>query len=97
MFKEGLLNSVYEYLEKIFLIYRHANAKTKKYIKEYIEGITIDGEEGYLSVKFSKNGIKVVDDETGKEKELENLSESEVWDLAVDLKNLLEELGEKDV
>jgi len=97
MFKEGLLNSVYEYLEKIFLIYRNADPKTKKYIREYIDGITIDGEEGYLVAKFRKDGITIVDDETGEKKELENLSESEVWDLAVDLENLLEELGEKDV
>jgi len=97
MFKEGLLNSVYEYLEKIFLIYRNADQKQKKYIREYIDGITIDGEEGYLVAKFRKDGITIVDDETGEEKELEDLRESEVWDLAVDLENLLEELGEKDV
>ena len=98
MFEYELLESVRQNLEKIKLVYRNASEERKKFIKEWIEGITIDKDsgDGYIDIKFDGENLIPIDEDDDSEIELEDLKESEIWALADDLKNLLEELGEEE-
>ncbi|MBA7634074.1 hypothetical protein ES703_41653 [subsurface metagenome] len=84
--------------ERIESIYSNDSPDTKKTIKEWIEGITVDDDEGgFLSCKINDEGKIVVEDEDdSKILPLSKLSSDELWGLWVDFKNLLEKLGEAD-
>ena len=98
MFESEMLESIGESLEKIRLVYKNASEERKKYIKEWIEGITIDKNDGsgFLNVEFDGEGITVIDEDTNEKIELEDLKEGELWFLAGELEDLIEELDEKD-
>ena len=93
--KFWLLLDIEESLEKIRLVYKNASKKRKKYIKEWIGGITIDKDSGddYYKVEFDGKNLVVFDEKTGEEIELKDIQELELWFLASELKYLLEELG----
>ena len=95
MFEYAMLENIEESLEKIRLIYKNASEERKKFIEDWISGITIDKEDGdgYLNVEFDGENISIIDDETDKEIKLEDLKEYELWALASELKDLLDELG----
>ena len=98
MFESEMLESIGESLEKIRLVYKNASEERKKYIKEWIEGITIDKNDGsgFLNVEFDGEDITVIDEDTNEKIELEDLKEGELWFLAGELEDLIEELDEKD-
>ena len=95
MFEYEMLENIEETLEKIKLVYKNASEKRKKFIKDWIDGITIDKEDGdgYLDVKFNGENITIIDDETDEEIKLEDLAEDELWALSTNLKDLIDELG----
>jgi len=94
MFEGEMMESIEESLEKIKLVYANATEERKRYIKDWIDGIVIDKDkkEGYLDTEFDGENITMIDEETGNEIELEDLSETELWELASYLEDLLDEL-----
>lgn len=89
-----MLEGIEENLGIIKLIYKNASEERRKYIKDWLEGIVLDKDEGdgYLGIKFDGENITATDEETDEEINLEDLKENELWQLAGYLEDLLEEL-----
>jgi len=90
--KGMLRNNVKYLLRKIKELYEDDDNKEK--IEEWIDGITIDKDDGgFMSAKIDEEGnVEFYDEETEKKIEIEEMSESELFDVQVALEELVEEI-----
>ena len=95
------IDDVEELIKTIRLVYTNGSEKTKKYIKDWIDGIVIDKSterdtykyEIYLSCKFDEDKIvKIFDDYDDSEIDIEDLYEDELNMLYTYLCDLIDKL-----
>ena len=88
-----LIKSIRNRLKTFKKCYNEGNKAVKVFIKEWLDGITID-DDRFLNVKFDGNSMKVIDEETEKVIELKDMSDYELFYLDSELYDLLRELKE---